>query len=261
MDLGIGGRVALVMGAGSGIGAAVSTALGREGVRVVGSGRHRETLESTESAVRAAGGEFLPVPADLSDLASLDAAVARVEDTWGGIDILFNNTGGPPLSEVAGVPAQLWREQFDVMVAAVFHLTDAVLPGMRARRWGRIVTSTSAGVLAPLPNLGISNTLRSALVGWSKTLANEVGGDGVTANVVVPDRIATGRIVSIDEGRAAREKRPVEEVTAASAASIPLGRYGRPEEYADAVAFVASERASYVNGSVIRVNGGLIPSV
>ena len=147
------------------------------------------------------------------------------------------------------------------MVLSVIALTDRVLPSMRQRKWGRIITSTSSGVVAPIPNLGISNALRLSLVGWSKTLAREVGGDGITTNIVLPGRIATPRITFLDEQKARREGRAVEEIAAESVASIPVGRYGRPEEYADVVAFLASERAAYVTGSVIRIDGGLIASI
>ena len=147
------------------------------------------------------------------------------------------------------------------MVVSVIAITDAVLPGMRARHWGRIITSTSSGVVAPIPNLGISNALRLSLVGWSKTLAREVGRDGVTANIILPGRIATDRIKFLDEAKAKREGRSVEEVSAESTGSIPVGRYGKPEEYGDVVAFLASDRAAYLTGSVFRVDGGLIASV
>jgi 3-oxoacyl-[acyl-carrier protein] reductase len=147
------------------------------------------------------------------------------------------------------------------MVLSVIAITDRVLPGMRERRWGRIITSTSSGVIAPIPNLAVSNALRMSLVGWSKTLAREVGRDGVTANIVLPGRIATDRITALDQAKAKREGRAVEEVAAESAASIPVGRYGRPEEYGDMIAFLASTRASYLTGSVFRVDGGLIASV
>ena len=144
---------------------------------------------------------------------------------------------------------------------SVIAITDRVLPGMRAKHWGRIITSTSSGVVTPIPNLGISNALRLSLVGWSKTLAREVGADGITANVILPGRIATDRIKFLDEAKAKREGRTVEDVSAESTRTIPVGRYGKPEEYGAVVAFLASERAAYITGSVIRVDGGLIASV
>jgi 3-oxoacyl-[acyl-carrier protein] reductase len=147
------------------------------------------------------------------------------------------------------------------MVLSVIAITDRVLPKMRERRWGRVITNTSSGIVAPIPNLGLSNALRMSLVGWSKTLAHEVARDGITANVIVPGRIATNRLKFLDETRAKREGRSVEEIVAESEASIPAGRYGRPEEYGDVVAFLASERAAYVTGSVIRVDGGMIPCI
>ncbi len=147
------------------------------------------------------------------------------------------------------------------MVLSVIAITDRVLPGMRERRWGRIITSTSSGVVAPIPNLGISNALRLSLVGWSKTLAREVARDGITANIILPGRIATDRIRFLDKAKAERERRSVEEVAAESTGSIPVGRYGEPEEYGDVVAFLASAQASYLTGSVIRVDGGLIASI
>ena len=147
------------------------------------------------------------------------------------------------------------------MVLSVVAITDRVLPGMRERRFGRIVTSTSSGVVAPIPNLGLSNALRLSLVGWSKTLAREVGRDGITCNVVLPGRVATGRIRFLDEQKAQREGRPVADVTAESTASIPVGRYGDPQEYADVVAFLASRNAAYVTGSVVRVDGGLLANI
>jgi 3-oxoacyl-[acyl-carrier protein] reductase len=152
----------------------------------------------------------------------------------------------------------VWLEQFEAMVLSVFALTDLVLPAMRRRGWGRVVTSTSSGTVVPIPQLGISNTLRAALHGWSKTLAGEVGGDGITVNILVPGRIATARTATLDAARAEREGQTVAAVAEQSRARIPAGRYGLPEEYGDAAAFLASDRASYITGSVLRVDGGMI---
>jgi 3-oxoacyl-[acyl-carrier protein] reductase len=261
MDLGLAGKTALVLGGGGGLGRAIAKSLAREGARVAVADINAAAVEASLTALAEIGAARLGLVWDLADLAQIEGHVARVEAELGPIDILVNNTGGPPPTPAAGQDPALWSKQFQAMVLSVIAITDRVLPGMRARGWGRVITSTSSGVVSPIPNLGISNALRMSLVGWSKTLAREVGRDGVTANIVLPGRIATDRITQLDEAKAKRESVSVEQVAADSVASIPVGRYGKPEEYGDAVAFLASERAAYLTGSVIRVDGGLIASV
>jgi 3-oxoacyl-[acyl-carrier protein] reductase len=261
MDLGLKDKVALVLGAGGGLGSAIALTLAKEGARVALADIDGGAVERVVGEIAAAGGKAMAAPFDLADRAAMEARIAEVEAAYGAVDVLVNNTGGPPPTPASGQDPALWSKSFDQMVLSVISLTDRVLPGMRAKKWGRIVTSTSSGVIAPIPNLGISNALRLTLVGWSKTLAREVGSDGITANIVLPGRIATKRITFLDEQKAKRENRSVEQVSAESTASIPAGRYGDPQEYADVVAFLSSTRASYVNGSVIRVDGGFIASI
>jgi 3-oxoacyl-[acyl-carrier protein] reductase len=261
MDLGIQNKTALVLGGGGGLGLAISQALAGEGAHVAVAGIHAQSIEAASAALRAAGAKCISLVWDLGDLSVIDGNVAKIEAELGPVDILVNITGGPPPTPAGGQEAALWSKQFQVMVLSVIAITDRVLPRMRERRWGRIITSTSSGVVTPIPNLGLSNALRLSLVGWSKTLAGEVARDGITANVIVPGRIATNRVRFLDEARAKREGRSVEEIVAASERSIPAGRYGNPREYGDAVAFLASERAAYITGSVVRVDGGMIASI
>jgi len=261
MDFGLKDKTALVLGGGGGLGRAIAISLAREGAKVAVAGIGADSISGTEAALAAIGGKSIALVWDLSDLVQIDGQISKIESELGPVDILVNNTGGPPPATASGQDPALWLKHFQAMVLSVIAITDRVLPNMRAQHWGRVITSTSSGVVSPIPNLALSNALRLSLVGWSKTLAREVAKHGITANIIVPGRIATDRTRFLDQSKAKREGRSVEEVSAESTASIPVGRYGKPEEYGDVVAFLASERAAYMTGSVIRVDGGLIASI
>ncbi|WP_341643214.1 SDR family oxidoreductase [Thauera sp. SDU_THAU2] len=261
MELGLKDKSALVFGAGGGLGGAIARELAAEGAKVVAADIDADAAEATAAAIRDAGGTGRALIWDIGDLTVLEERIATVKAAFGPISVLVNNTGGPPPTPAAGQSPEAWSRHFDQMVRSVIAVTDSALPRHAGSRLGRIITSTSSGVVAPIPNLGISNALRLALVGWSKTLAREVGRDGITANIILPGRIATGRILFLDEQKARREGRSVADVSAESSGTIPVGRYGDPSEYAATVAFLASRRASYITGSVIRVDGGLIASI
>ena len=261
MDLGLNGRTALVLGGNRGMGLAIAHALAREGADVAIAARDPAALTTARTALLAHGVRVGAFPLDLHDTAALPDFAAQVTAAFAAPDILINNTGGPPYGGAAGRATADWATSFQDMTLSVITLTDAFLPAMRARGWGRIVTIVSSGAMQPIPVLGISNTLRAALVAWSKTLSNEIAADGVTANILVPGRIATDRVTLTDEAIAAREGLTVDAVRARSFAAIPTGRYGRPEEIADMVAFLASARAGYITGTTIRVDGGIVRHV
>ena len=261
MDLGLQGKVALVLASSRGLGQAMAVSLAREGVKVAVTGRNEEGLQQSLKLIEAAGGQAIALNWDLSDLSVIDALITKVEKELGPIAILINNTGGPPPTPAAGQDPSLWLKSFNDMVLSLIAITDRVLPGMRQRKWGRIITSTTSGAIAPIKNLAISNTLRSALLAWSKTLAAEVAAEGITVNVIMPGRVATDRLRQLDEARAKREGSSYEDVVKASLRQIPMGRYGDPREYGDTTAFLASQNASFITGSVIRVDGGQIQAI
>ncbi|MGH2925546.1 MAG: SDR family oxidoreductase [Solirubrobacterales bacterium] len=249
MDLGISGRTALVMGASRGIGLGIAGALAREGARVAIASRSPEALAE---AVAGIDGEAMALEADTSDLDRLASLPGEVDEAIGPVEILVANTGGPPLGGSLDNPREEWEQAYRSLVLAPRVLVEAALPGMRERGWGRIVNVSSTSVVEPIPHLTLSNAHRMAAVGFLKTLASEVAGEGVTVNTVATGRFATDRLASNWGSWEAMESHAHE--------GIPAGRLGRPEEYGDLVAFLCSERAAYLTGTVIPLDGGLIRS-
>lgn len=261
MDLHLQGKTALVLGGSKGLGRGVADALAAEGVTVALLARTKEPLERAVSDIKARGGRAIGLAADLADWASVERAANAARQELGPFDILLNNSGGPPPSGVAGVAPEVWETQFRSMVLALFRITDLLLPAMRARKWGRILNVASMSVVEPIPSIGVSNTLRSAIVGWAKTLAGETARDGITVNTLLPGAIATDRALQLNRAAAERQKISVEEAERRNAASIPVGRLGTPEEFGAVAAFLASPLAAYVTGSLIRIDGGVLRSV
>ncbi|QPC85475.1 SDR family oxidoreductase [Mesorhizobium sp. NBSH29] len=260
MDMGLKGKTALVLGASRGLGAAIAKGLAAEGVKVYAAARTVSAIQGWASELPPSAGEVIAIELDVSKVDAIDTLIDRLLGEE-GVDILVNNTGGPPPCDAIEATRDQWLSNFEAMAANVFHLTGRLLPAMQKRQWGRVISITSSGVEQPIPRLALSNGIRSAVVGWSKTLAAEVAKDGITVNIIMPGRIHTTRVDELDANAAKRSGKSVEDVAAGSAAAIPTGRYGRPDEFADVAVFLASERASYVTGSKIRVDGGATRSV
>ncbi|MDI7861231.1 SDR family oxidoreductase [Rhizobiaceae bacterium n13] len=262
MDLGIKGKRALVLASSRGLGHGIAVALAREGADVLMCGRNGEKLAANCDAINKEGkGRAEWVWGDLGDADFVEAMVTAVDQKLGGIDILVNNTGGPTPGTTEDMTVDKLDTYFQSMVLRVITLTNAFLPAMKEQGWGRILTVASSGVIEPIPNLALSNTLRPALAGWSKTLATEVARFGITSNMLLPGSILTDRLEQLDSAAAKRTGKPIEEIRVQSEKAIPVGRYGRVEEFAATAAFLCSQPASYVTGSMIRCDGGAARSL
>jgi 3-oxoacyl-[acyl-carrier protein] reductase len=249
MDLGIEGRVALVMGASRGLGHGIAAALAREGARVAIASRSLDRLEEAAAEI---GERATPFVADASDPEQLAALPAEVAAAIGPVEILVLNTGGPPLGGALDHELEDWEHAYRSLVLAPRILTGAVVPGMRERGWGRIVNVGSTSTREPIAGLNLSNSHRMAAVGFLKTLSREVAGDGITVNTVSTGRFATDRLKDMGGSLGHAEE--------AARTEVPAGRLGQPEEYGDLVAFLCSERAAYLTGTVIPLDGGFLRS-
>ncbi|HEX9006708.1 MAG TPA: SDR family oxidoreductase [Bacteroidota bacterium] len=262
MDLGLKGKVAMVAGASKGLGFAVARALAEESARVSMGSRNDAAIRKAAEEIRAAtGGEILAMAADMGSAPVIERWVDATEKHFGGIDLVFVNTGGPPAGTFDSFDDAAWQQSFELQILSGVRLVRAVLPAMRRRGGGSIVFSTASSVEEPIPNLLLSNVFRAGVAGLAKTLANELAADRIRVNVVIPGRIDTDRVRQLDVINAEKQRIPVGEQQARMRAAIPLGRYGELSEYGRAVAFLLSDAAAYVTGANLRIDGGMIHSV
>lgn len=262
MDLGLNGKVAMVAGASRGLGHAVALVLAREGARVSLASRDAKAIDDAARRIAAeTSAETLPVAVDVRSAESITAWHARTVERFGGVDLLFANSGGPPAGTALSFDDAAWQSAFELLVLSAVRMVRAVVPSMQARGGGAIVVSTSSAVKEPVPNLALSNVVRTSVAALSKTLANELSGQGIRVNHLMPGRIDTDRVRELDAIRGRATGASPDDVRAGWAKTIPLGRYGVPEEYGNAAAFLFSDAARYITGASLQVDGGLIRSV
>ncbi|MEP7013543.1 MAG: SDR family oxidoreductase [Acidobacteriota bacterium] len=252
------GKIALVTGASSGLGFAAAQALAAQGARVAIASRGGDKLERALATLTDSGADAIAVPVDVRERESLDNLVTEVQSRLGAIDILVANGGGPPSKPAVDLTDEDWELAIPLTLLFVPRLCNRVLPGMRDRKWGRIVAINSVSARQPIPNLALSNALRPAVLGYLKTLSQEVAADGVTVNAVLPGYTLTERQEELSRAASARTGKPVEEVVAGWVANTPAGRMAEPKEIAAAIGFLCSPAASYVTGQALAVDGGYV---
>ena len=262
MDLGLKGKVAFVAAASQGLGRAVGEELAAEGASLILNSRSEDKITAVCDEIRARfGTDVLPASGDLSDRTELEQAVDRGLSRFGKIDILVTNIGGPPAGTFESLSREAWDAAGQSLLRSVVELTRLVLPGMKERRWGRILNITSIAVKQPVDNLILSNSLRAAVTGFAKTLANEVAEFGVTVNNILPGYTSTERVEQLARSISENEGILVDEAKKRWESQIPMKRLGRPDEFSALATFLVSERASYITGSSIAADGGWIRSL
>jgi len=262
MDLGLQGRVAVIGGGSKGLGRACAFSLAREGANVVISSRGAEALEATAQEIRSATGvQVLAVPGDLSRLAGIQNLVRKTVDQFGRLDIMVCNSGGPPEGRAVDTTEETWERAIQMALTFFIRMGREAVPHLKKQSWGRIVNILASTVYQPIDNLVTSGVTRMGVVAYAKSLADEVGRDGILVNNVAPGFLLTDRMLQLFETRARETGEAVDELLQARSSSIPLGRFGRPEELADLVTFLASEKNGYITGTTILVDGGVVRSV
>jgi 3-oxoacyl-[acyl-carrier protein] reductase len=262
LDLGIRDKVALVAASSKGLGRAIAEELAAEGANLVMCARGEDALRDAAKSIRSRSGvTVVEVAADVSQQSGLDRVAKAALDKFGRVDILVNNSGGPPSGPFESYTPEMWESATRLLLFSVVGFTRIVLPGMKERKWGRILNITSIAVKQPIEGLMLSNSLRAAVTGFARTLANEVAPFNVTVNNLMPGYTRTDRMEQLGRAAADRSGIPIEQTFAKWEKEIPMGRLGEPREFAALAAFLASDRASYITGSSIPVDGGWIRSL
>jgi len=259
MDLGLKGKIAMVGGASKGLGYAVARALAGEGASVAIAARDADGVKAAANTIaRETGARVMPIAADLSRADAIEAWHAATLAEFGGVDALFANTGGPPAGGALAFDDATWQNAFDLLMMSVVRTVRLVVPSLRARGGGAILIGTSSSVKEPIATLALSNVMRSGVTSYAKTLSLELARDQIRVNTLIPGRIETDRLRHLDELSATRANTPIDEFRTKTAAQVPIGRYGTPEEFGRVGAFLLSNAAAYITGAHVQVDGGLI---